>query len=64
VPAERVEDAARTIARAALGAPVRDVATTRNGAIGYAFMRHLPRRWLDAIVRRRLVQTGVKLPAS
>jgi hypothetical protein len=43
---------------------VRDVATTRNGAIGYAFMRHVPRRWLDAIVRRRLAQTGVKLPAS
>jgi NAD(P)-dependent dehydrogenase (short-subunit alcohol dehydrogenase family) len=64
VPAERVEDAARTIARAALGPPVRDVATTRNGAIGYAFMRHLPRRWLDAIVRRRLDQTGVTLPAS
>jgi NAD(P)-dependent dehydrogenase (short-subunit alcohol dehydrogenase family) len=64
VPPERVEDAARTIARAALGSPVRDVATTRNGAIGYAFMRHLPRRWLDAIVRRRLAQTGVKLPAS
>jgi len=30
VPAERVEDAARTIARAALGPPVRDVATTRQ----------------------------------
>jgi NAD(P)-dependent dehydrogenase (short-subunit alcohol dehydrogenase family) len=64
VPAERVEDAARAIARAALGSPLRDVATTRNGAIGYAFMRHLPRRWLDAIVRRRLERTGVRLPAS
>jgi hypothetical protein len=64
VPAERVEDAARTIARAALGSPVRDLATTRSGAIGYAFMRHLPQRWLDAIVRRRLERVGVTLPAS
>jgi NAD(P)-dependent dehydrogenase (short-subunit alcohol dehydrogenase family) len=64
VPAERVEDAARAIARAALGSPVRDLATTRSGAIGYAFMRHLPRRWLDAIVRRRLERLGVTLPAS
>ena len=31
VPAERVEDAARTLARAALGPPVRDLATTRAG---------------------------------
>jgi NAD(P)-dependent dehydrogenase (short-subunit alcohol dehydrogenase family) len=64
VPAERVEDAAKTIARAALGPPARDLATTRSGAVGYALMRHLPRRWLDAIVRRRLERLGVKLPAS
>ena len=31
VPVERVEDAARTLARAALGPPARDLATTRNG---------------------------------
>jgi NAD(P)-dependent dehydrogenase (short-subunit alcohol dehydrogenase family) len=64
VPAERVSDAARTIARAALGPPVRDLATTRSGVVGYLFMRHLPRRWLDAIVRRRLERLGVTLPAS
>ena len=64
VPAERVEDAAQAIARAALGAPVRDLATTRAGGVGYAFMRHLPRRWLDAIVRRRLERLGVTLRAS
>jgi len=64
VPAEDVRDAARTIARAALGPPARDLATTRNGAIGYALMRHIPRRWLDAIVRRRLERLGVTLPAS
>lgn len=64
VPAERVEDAARTIARAALGPPARDLATTRSGAVGYALMRHMPRRWLDAIVRRRLERVGITLPAS
>jgi len=64
VPAEDVGDAARTIARAALGPPARDLATTRTGAIGYALMRHIPRRWLDAIVRRRVERLGVKLPAS
>ena len=64
VPAERVEDAARTIARAALGPPARDLATTRSGAVGYAVMRHMPRRWLDAIVRRRLERVGITLPAS
>jgi NAD(P)-dependent dehydrogenase (short-subunit alcohol dehydrogenase family) len=64
VPAEKVQDAARAIARAALGSPVRDVATTRSGGVAYAFMRHLPRRWLDAIVGRRLQRLGVTLPAS
>jgi NAD(P)-dependent dehydrogenase (short-subunit alcohol dehydrogenase family) len=54
VPVERVEDAARTLARAALGAPARDLATTRGGAVAYALLRHIPRRALDAIVRRRL----------
>jgi NAD(P)-dependent dehydrogenase (short-subunit alcohol dehydrogenase family) len=56
VPAERVEDAARTLVRAALGPPARDLATTRSGAIGYALLRHVPRRALDAIVRRRLTR--------
>jgi NAD(P)-dependent dehydrogenase (short-subunit alcohol dehydrogenase family) len=62
VPAEKVEDAARTLARAALGPPARDLATTRQGAIGYALMRHIPRRLLDAVVRRRL--SKITLPAS
>ncbi len=62
VPVERVQDAARTLARAALGPPARDLATTRNGTVGYALMRHLPRRLLDAVVRRRLAR--VRLPAS
>jgi NAD(P)-dependent dehydrogenase (short-subunit alcohol dehydrogenase family) len=62
VPVERVEDAARTLARATLGPPARDLATTRNGAVGYALLRHLPRRLLDAVVRRRLAR--ITLPAS
>jgi NAD(P)-dependent dehydrogenase (short-subunit alcohol dehydrogenase family) len=62
VPVEQVEDAARTLARAALGPPARDLATTRSGAVGYALIRHVPRRLLDAVVRRRLAK--VTLPAS
>jgi len=62
VPAERVQDAARTLARAALGPAARDLATTRNGAVAYVLLRHLPRRLLDAVLRRRLA--GIRLPAS
>ena len=36
VPVERVEDAARTLVRAALGPPARDLATTRQGTLSYA----------------------------
>jgi len=51
VPVERVEDAAAAIVRAALGRPVRDVATTRRGALSYAVLRRLPRRLIDRGVR-------------
>ena len=54
VPAEDVQDAARTLARAALGRPTRDLATTRGGTVAYALARHVPRRLLDAVVRRRI----------
>ena len=64
VPVEKVEDAARTIARAIYGSPARDLATTRNGAIGYAVLRHIPRRLLDRILRRRLDRLDVTLRAS
>ena len=47
VPAERVEDAARVLARAALGRPVRDIATTRRGGMGYALLRLVPRSLVD-----------------
>ena len=64
VPVEDVRDAAKTIARAALGSPVRDLATTRSGGISYFVLRHVPRRLLDTVLRRRLERLGVKLPAS
>jgi len=61
VPAERVEDAARALTRAALGPPVRDLATTRQGEAGYRLARLAPRRLLDRITTarmRKLAQRG------
>jgi NAD(P)-dependent dehydrogenase (short-subunit alcohol dehydrogenase family) len=54
VPAERVEDAAQALVRAALGAPVRDLATTRQGTIAYALARIAPRGLIDELTRRQL----------
>jgi NAD(P)-dependent dehydrogenase (short-subunit alcohol dehydrogenase family) len=62
VPAEPVASAARTLARAALGRPARDLATTRRGAISYLLARHSPRRLVDRAVLshlRRLARRGV-----
>src|SRR3954447_13989424 len=47
VPVEDVADAARTLTRAALGSPVRDLATTRQGELGYRLVRLAPRALLD-----------------
>ena len=61
VPVEKVEDAARVLSRAALGPPVRDVATTRRGDVQYALVRRLPRRFMDRLVSgylRRLARRG------
>jgi NAD(P)-dependent dehydrogenase (short-subunit alcohol dehydrogenase family) len=61
VPAEPVENAARVLARAALGRPARDLATTRRGTINYALARRAPRRLLDRLTRaqvRRLARAG------
>ena len=61
VPAERVEDAAATLVRAALGPPVRDLATTRAGAVQYALARRAPRGLLDRLTLgrfRTLVRRG------
>ena len=54
VPEESLDSAARTVARAALGRPVRDLATTRQGAVGYALARRAPRRLMDALTLRTL----------
>jgi NAD(P)-dependent dehydrogenase (short-subunit alcohol dehydrogenase family) len=54
VPAESVEGAARTLARAALGRPVRDLATSRSGAFAYALVRLAPRGLLDRLTRVRM----------
>ena len=61
VPAEDVTDAARALARAALGRPVRDLATTRRGTISYALLSLAPRRLMDRLIGfqvRRLVRRG------
>jgi NAD(P)-dependent dehydrogenase (short-subunit alcohol dehydrogenase family) len=54
VPAEKLSDAARTLVRAALGPPARDLATTRRGAVAYAIVRRLPRRLVDRAGERQL----------
>jgi NAD(P)-dependent dehydrogenase (short-subunit alcohol dehydrogenase family) len=54
VPAEKLSDAARTLVRAALGAPARDLATTRFGTLSYAVVRRLPRALLDRAGRRQM----------
>jgi NAD(P)-dependent dehydrogenase (short-subunit alcohol dehydrogenase family) len=54
IPAERLSDAARTLVRAALGRPARDLATTRSGALAYAVVRRLPRALVDRAGERQL----------
>ncbi len=54
VPAERLDDAARTLVRAALGRPARDLATTRRGALAYALLRWLPPAVVDRGVASRM----------
>jgi NAD(P)-dependent dehydrogenase (short-subunit alcohol dehydrogenase family) len=61
VPEEKLEDAAARLARAALGRPVRDIATTRRGGVEYTFLRRVPRRVIDRVTLvylRRLVKKG------
>jgi NAD(P)-dependent dehydrogenase (short-subunit alcohol dehydrogenase family) len=54
VPAEKLSDAANTMVRAALGAPARDLATTRFGTVSYAILRRLPRKLMDKAGERQL----------
>jgi NAD(P)-dependent dehydrogenase (short-subunit alcohol dehydrogenase family) len=61
VPEEKLSDAAAILARAALGRPVRDIATTRRGGVEYAFLRRLPRRAIDRATLsylRKIVKRG------
>ncbi|MDQ3936507.1 MAG: SDR family NAD(P)-dependent oxidoreductase, partial [Actinomycetota bacterium] len=61
VPPEPVESSARTIVRAALDRPARDLATTRRGHVSYALARLAPRPLLDRAVLghlRRVVRSG------
>jgi NAD(P)-dependent dehydrogenase (short-subunit alcohol dehydrogenase family) len=60
VPAEPVEAAGAAIARAALGSPVRDLATTRRGGAGYVFLRHLPRHWIDRAISAQARRRGIR----
>jgi NAD(P)-dependent dehydrogenase (short-subunit alcohol dehydrogenase family) len=54
VPEEPLSSAADTLVRAALGSPARDLATTRQGAVGYALARRAPRRLMDRLTLRTL----------
>jgi NAD(P)-dependent dehydrogenase (short-subunit alcohol dehydrogenase family) len=61
VPAEPLSAAVATLLKAAL-APVapRDLATSRQGAVGYAVMRHVPRKLLDKVTLRRLRESAAR----
>ena len=56
IPAEKVEDAAGTLVRAALGPPKRDLATTRAGTVQYLLARVSSRRLVDRVLAGRLKQ--------
>ena len=62
VPEEKLDDAAATLTRAALGRrAVRDIATTRRGGVEYAFLRRIPRRAIDRATLaylRQIVKRG------
>jgi NAD(P)-dependent dehydrogenase (short-subunit alcohol dehydrogenase family) len=61
VPAEPLEAAAATLVKAALSArPYRDLATSRQGAAGYAIFRRMPRRALDRLTLKRLRATAAR----
>jgi NAD(P)-dependent dehydrogenase (short-subunit alcohol dehydrogenase family) len=61
VPEESLDEAAALMARAALGKPKRDLATTRRGGVNYFLLRATPRRVMDRLiltVMRRAVRRG------
>jgi len=62
VPEERLDVMAGRVARAVLGPPIRDLATTRLGTLSYAVLRHLRPRVVDtpviATLKRRTWSRG------
>ena len=62
IPAEKVEDAAGTLVRAALGRPARDLATTRAGTVQYFLARRSPRKLVDRVHRRTRTAAGEGRP--
>ena len=61
VPAEPLEAAAATLVRAAFSEHAyRDLATSRQGAAGYAMFRRIPRRALDRLTLKRLRATAAR----
>jgi NAD(P)-dependent dehydrogenase (short-subunit alcohol dehydrogenase family) len=61
VPPEPLESAVAAMVRAALDEkPPRDLATTRSGTVNYAALRLIPRRWVDAGMRRQLRRAARK----
>ena len=61
VPAEPLSAAAATLVKAALSRrPYRDLATSRQGAAGYAMFRRLPRRALDRLTLKQLRASAVR----
>ena len=59
VPPEPLSAAVGTIVRAIYGKPVRDLATTRQGAVSYKLIGLLPKRLVEGAVRRRM-RAGAK----
>jgi NAD(P)-dependent dehydrogenase (short-subunit alcohol dehydrogenase family) len=57
VPPESVGNAARIMARAALGRPIRDLATTRRGTVSYAALRAVPRGVMDRLTLKSFQRT-------
>ena len=61
VPEESLDAAAKTMVRAILGRPARDIATTRRGGLGYTLLRGVPSRVKDRatlVVLRRHARSG------
>ena len=51
---DKMDGKAGMLTRAALGSPVRDLATTRQGELGYRLARLVPRRLLDRVTTARM----------